>query len=138
MTYLFAGDTEAPVVSICPENIALTVPFQSAGTTVSWSEPTVTDNSGAFTTVQSHNSGDFFAANTQTTVIYTFTDAAGNEARCIFTVTVTELGIAVFLHSQNLIQSLKRQTWNGLSLNFKFYNNPISTQYKYYSVRILQ
>ncbi|XP_022082334.1 uncharacterized protein LOC110974776 isoform X2 [Acanthaster planci] len=89
------GDTEAPVVSVCPENIALTVPFQSTGTTVSWNEPTVNDNSGTFTTTQTHNSGDFFNVNTQTTVTYTFTDAAGNQAFCIFTVTVTELGDTV-------------------------------------------
>ena len=88
------GDTDGPVVNFCPENVAVTVPFTSTGTTVSWNEPAVTDNSGTFTTTQTHESGSFFAANTQTQVTYTFTDAANNQAFCTFTVTVTELGIA--------------------------------------------
>ncbi|XP_038068270.1 uncharacterized protein LOC119737763 isoform X5 [Patiria miniata] len=86
------GDSERPVVSVCPANQAITVPFQSAGNIVTWTEPTVTDNSGAFNTQQTHNSGDFFNANTQTDVRYTFTDAAGNEATCTFTVTVIQQG----------------------------------------------
>ena len=90
--FISTGDTEAPIISICPDNMALSVPFLSTGTSVSWNEPVVSDNSGNYVTTQTHNSGDFFAVNTQTTVIYTFTDVAGNEARCIFTVTVTELG----------------------------------------------
>ena len=71
----------------------MVVPFQSTGTSVSWSEPTVTDNSGAFTTTQTQESGSFFAANSQTQVTYTFTDAANNQAFCTFTVTVTVLGM---------------------------------------------
>ncbi len=86
------GDNEAPVVAVCPESTSVTVPFQSTGTTVSWNEPTVTDNSGAFTTTQTRESGTFFNSGTQTQVTYTFTDAANNQAFCTFTVTVVPLG----------------------------------------------
>ncbi|XP_071785173.1 uncharacterized protein [Asterias amurensis] len=89
------GDNEAPDVGVCPESTSVTVPFQSTGTTVSWNEPTVTDNSGAFTTTQTRDSGTFFNTGTQTQVTYTFTDAANNQAFCSFTVTVVSLGDTV-------------------------------------------
>ena len=80
-----------PVVTSCPDDITTFVPFLSAGTTVTWTEPTVVDNSGAFDTAQTHTSGAFFV-NGETVVTYTFRDAANNEARCSFTVRVIELG----------------------------------------------
>ena len=55
--------------------------------TVIWIEPTATDNSGMTPIVtQSHQPGDSFTIGT-TQVRYTFTDVAGNEATCSFTVT---------------------------------------------------
>ena len=56
--------------------------------TVTWTEPTATDNSGMTSTVtQSHQPGDSFNVGT-TTVTYTFTDMAGNQAQCSFSVTL--------------------------------------------------
>ena len=58
---------------------------------VMWTEPTATDNSGMTPTVtQSHQPGDSFLVGT-TQVTYTFTDIAGNEAMCSFTVTIGNL-----------------------------------------------
>ena len=55
---------------------------------LTWTEPTATDNSGMTPTVtQSHQPGDSFNVGT-TTVTYTFTDMAGNQAQCVFTVIV--------------------------------------------------
>ena len=55
---------------------------------VPWTEPTATDNSGMVPTVtQSHQPGDSFNVGT-TTVTYTFTDLAGNQAQCSFTIIV--------------------------------------------------
>ena len=56
-------------------------------TTVTWIEPTATDNSGETPTVtQSHQPGDSFPLGT-TQVSYRFTDMSGNEATCSFTIT---------------------------------------------------
>ncbi|XP_022107714.1 hyalin-like isoform X5 [Acanthaster planci] len=73
-------DDISPVVSGCPGVINL-----PPGTNVaSWDEPTATDNSGQVPTVtKTHESGNVFTENV-TMVVYTFTDAAGNEALCIF------------------------------------------------------
>ena len=55
---------------------------------VPWTEPTSTDNSGMTPTVtQSHQPGDSFNVGT-TQVTYTFTDMAGNQAFCSFSVTI--------------------------------------------------
>ena len=56
---------------------------------VPWIEPSATDNSGATPTLiaRSHQPGDSFPVGT-TQVMYTFTDMAGNEATCTFSVTI--------------------------------------------------
>ena len=55
---------------------------------VPWNEPTATDNSGMIPTVtQSHLPGDSFPVGT-TQVTYTFTDMAGNQATCSFSLTI--------------------------------------------------
>ena len=59
--------------------------------TATWTEPTATDNTGMTPTVSSsHQPGDSFPVGT-TQVTYTFTDQAGNQAQCSFTVTGNEL-----------------------------------------------
>ena len=55
---------------------------------VPWTEPTATDNSGMTPTVtQSHQPGDSFPVGT-TQVTYSFTDMAGNQATCTFSVII--------------------------------------------------
>ena len=59
-----------------------------ATTSVSWTEPTVTDNSGINPTVSSdHQSGDIFTLG-RTPVLYTAVDAFGNTATYTFDVLV--------------------------------------------------
>ena len=67
------------------------VPFLNPGTTVTWTEPSVNDNSGAFDTTQTRTSGSFFSIG-DSSVVYTFTDAAGNQATCEFLVRVIQQG----------------------------------------------
>ena len=56
--------------------------------TVSWTEPTATDNSGMTPTItQTHQPGDSFPVGT-TSVMYTFTDMTGNQATCTFDVVI--------------------------------------------------
>ena len=89
------GDTVPPVITSCPADQTMFVPFLSTGTAVSWTEPVVSDNSGNFDTLQTHASGSFFPVG-DTTVTYTFRDAANNEAVCSFVVRVIELGQSYF------------------------------------------
>lgn len=82
-------DTVSPVISGCPADITQTNDLDSCGAAVSWTAPTFYDNSGSYTVVYSHNSGDYFPVGT-TTVTVTVTDAAGNSSVCTFDVTVED------------------------------------------------
>ncbi|XP_072013682.1 uncharacterized protein [Amphiura filiformis] len=85
---VIAQDTLSPVVSDCPRDIIRTVPTTSTGTTVTWVEPTATDDSGIRPDVmKSHTPGLFFSVGA-TLVTYTFSDLSGNEAVCSFNVIV--------------------------------------------------
>ena len=89
-------DTIPPVIS-CINDIVQTVNFGTPGTSVSWTEPTATDNSGIVSLTQrTHAPGNFFLVGS-TDVTYTFTDGSGNSANCIFTVTVVERKYCYFL-----------------------------------------
>jgi hypothetical protein len=79
-------DTQAPVFTTCPANQTKTT--TAVTTSVTWAEPTVTDNCGAVTVTSTHVSGQAFAPGA-TIVRYTAVDAKGNTALCSFTVTVT-------------------------------------------------
>ncbi|XP_033625617.1 hyalin-like isoform X1 [Asterias rubens] len=75
-------DKTAPVVMNCPSNVS--IPYGS--NTTSWSEPTATDNAGPVTNaIRSHTPGSTFLDEI-TMVTYTFTDAQGNQANCVFLV----------------------------------------------------
>ena len=81
-------DNTDPVVSNCPESIFLTVGAGVNSVPVVWTEPTAVDETSAVTVSQSALPGNNFNIG-PTVVSYTFTDAAGNDAFCIFTVTIT-------------------------------------------------
>ena len=86
--FVYSVDTTPPVIA-CTNNVNTNVNLGQAGTTVSWVEPTATDNSGtANLASQTHQPGTFFPLGT-TTVTYRFVDASGNSATCSFDVTVT-------------------------------------------------
>ena len=70
------------------EDIQRILELGTQGTTVTWIEPTATDISGIISlTSRSHSPGDLFIAE-KTTVIYLFTDGAGNSAICTFCIAV--------------------------------------------------
>ena len=84
-------DDTPPVIVGCPSDIVL--PLGVALT--SWTEPSATDDSGnPPSVVKSHQPGTNFSEG-NTTVMYTFSDGAGNQANCSFVVTVT-LGRSCF------------------------------------------
>ncbi len=85
----FAVDRVPPVVECVPD-VSETTPLGSPGRTVTYVEPTATDNSGfAHLLSSSHVPGSFFLVGC-TEVTYTFVDGSNNGAVCIFTVTVIE------------------------------------------------
>ena len=59
-----------------------------ASAVVTWTEPTVTDNSGFYTLTSSHSFGSSFSIGI-TTVSYTVVDGAGNTVTYSFNITVT-------------------------------------------------
>ncbi|XP_072016323.1 uncharacterized protein [Amphiura filiformis] len=84
-------DGESPVITQCVDDITETIPLNTGGITVTWLEPTATDNSGSISVEsRSHAPGSFFNTGF-TQVIYRFVDPSGNSANCIFNVVVNEV-----------------------------------------------
>ena len=82
--------TDFPPVVACIDDVTETIPLGNGGTTVFWTEPTATDDSGIVTLQERSNvPGSFFQTGT-TTVTYTFVDSGGNTADCVFRVIITE------------------------------------------------
>ena len=70
--------------------ITVTAPCDTRQTTVTWIEPSATDNSGTATLQsRSHSPGQMFNVGT-TQVTYQFVDPSGNVATYTFPVIVTE------------------------------------------------
>ena len=83
-------DTVPPVVTVTSSSITRQVELGTPGIEVTFTEPTATDSSGTvFLVSRTAAPGDFFAVG-QTTVVYTFSDAAGNTATGTVTVNVVE------------------------------------------------
>lgn len=76
------------MVTGCPSDVVVTVPFLSTSGIANWVEPTAEDLSGTVT-LSSQNAmpGDSFDVGV-TSVTYVFSDAANNRADCTFLVTV--------------------------------------------------
>ena len=85
----FFTDNENPQIFGCPGHIATSTDSGVATATVSWTDPTASDNSGSVSLSGSKNSGTDFPIG-MTTVTYTATDGSGNSISiCFFVVTVT-------------------------------------------------
>ncbi|WP_198666921.1 HYR domain-containing protein [Taibaiella helva] len=88
-------DAQAPKIAGCPATIQVGTDAHatSCSATVTWTEPTATDNctpSGSLVWTKSHHPGDVFPVGT-TTVTYTATDEHGNTSTaCSFDVVVTD------------------------------------------------
>ncbi|XP_063960800.1 mucin-17-like [Lytechinus pictus] len=81
-------DNVPPVIQNCPSTSVAQAPAGSTSAEVSWIVPSATDNSGIAVTVSNnYNPGDAFPVG-ETVVAYTFTDDAGNQNTCTFSVRV--------------------------------------------------
>ncbi len=85
------SDSLAPVFTSCPSDIVVNNDPGTCGAVVTWTAPTATDNCSSVTfSTNNFSSGDTFLPGV-TTVIYTASDAAGNQNTCSFTITVNEV-----------------------------------------------
>eukprot|EP00048_Salpingoeca_helianthica_P005614 m.89588 g.89588 ORF g.89588 m.89588 type:complete len:1841 (-) comp13665_c1_seq2:33-5555(-) len=82
-------DFEKPQIT-CPDDLEVSTDPDSAMSTVSWTVPSVSDNSeGIVTLWSSRESGDRFLLG-RTPILYTATDAYGNFEECVFRVDVRD------------------------------------------------
>ncbi|XP_041471817.1 hyalin-like isoform X1 [Lytechinus variegatus] len=84
-------DDEIPVITGCPGNIVEYVQPDVASLAVTWTTPTVTDNSGEFNSSTNFASGSMFQASVageNDVVMMIYEDRFGNTAVCSFTVNV--------------------------------------------------
>lgn len=120
VTVTFASDTQPPVITGCPTapivDNALTGQCYGKPT---WGVVTATDNCGVVTYTQSHKSGERMDIGTHT-VVYTFTDAAGNTSTCSFTVTVKSRAINMVVKN-DYVDGTGNVINRDLALNENFY-----------------
>ena len=85
--FFFTVDNTPPVIEQL-DDITITVSSGEAGAIVSWTEPTVSDDSGTVTlTSRTRSPNTFFPAGT-TSVTYTYSDPSGNTASMTFNVII--------------------------------------------------
>jgi hypothetical protein len=91
-------DNNPPEIVVnCPADFTITPVPNSVpcGIAATWSAPTAFDACGIPTVISTHNSGDFWPADTSITVKYVFSDAAGNSASCEFNVTTKKCPVSL-------------------------------------------
>ncbi|MCS7037547.1 MAG: HYR domain-containing protein [Saprospiraceae bacterium] len=82
-------DATPPVISNCPQNLSFVLPPDSCSKTVFWTIPSVTDNCGQPTLNGPQSPGLFLTG--KHTIVYVATDASGNTASCVFSITVLDI-----------------------------------------------
>jgi len=92
-------DNIIPEITNCPENIVVTAGNNTCEQIVEWDEPTTVDNCSVASINSNYSSGDMFPVGT-TEVVYTVTDASGNETTCSFEVTVEPQPLAVTINAE--------------------------------------
>eukprot|EP00057_Strongylocentrotus_purpuratus_P020340 XP_011674814.1 PREDICTED: hyalin-like [Strongylocentrotus purpuratus] len=90
MFEIVVSDTEDPVIAGCPSSQSVPMETGQNFATVSWTEPTVADNSNNVTLTfngEGTNAGDFSLG--INSLSYTAVDGAGNRATCMFEIVVS-------------------------------------------------
>ena len=79
---------ESPVIIGCPGSQTSPNDQGLATASVTWEEPTASDNSGSVMLSATYDSGDAFPIGS-TEVVYTATDSSGNTVECSFSIVVS-------------------------------------------------
>ncbi len=87
-TIALEADVTAPVFESCPDDVELEAEGEDCSRKVYWSEPDVWDNCSNVQLVSNYPSGIIFSEGVHQ-IIYTATDACGNESTCTFMITIT-------------------------------------------------
>ncbi|MFZ1515029.1 MAG: HYR domain-containing protein [Saprospiraceae bacterium] len=130
-------DNQPPIISNCPTNIG---PLGNdpglCGRTVSWNEPTASDNCPGvmLTTTPPNANGSFFPVGVPTLVTYKATDAGGLMTTCSFTVTIIDSEAPQITCPANIVVS----NTTGLCSAVVNYTAPIGTDNCPGSVTVLQ
>ncbi|XP_033127158.1 hyalin-like [Anneissia japonica] len=94
LKYVCEKDNEDPQFYGCPEDVTVDTYQRTSYAVVTWVEPTASDNKGIKTEVQSHSPGQRFELVDGITTVYTVRywvqDYVGNEAECLFNITVID------------------------------------------------
>jgi hypothetical protein len=115
------SDSIKPVLSACPANITV-ASSNGQNAAASWTAPTATDNCSAATVTSDFTSGSLFPIGA-TTVIYTATDLNGNNAKCTFTVTVTNVVVPpIVTEDEACIAARAAGSWNREYWTYTFNN----------------
>ncbi|XP_072051836.1 hyalin-like [Amphiura filiformis] len=78
------------IVRNCPNNLNMIAPQRLSFYQVDWEEPSAIDtNGGVVSVMASHTPPRFFTVPSENEITYTFSNNAGNEAVCMFTVSVS-------------------------------------------------
>ncbi|XP_038045080.1 hyalin-like [Patiria miniata] len=83
-------DNEAPVFTDCPADIFRTTDASGKYAYPIWQTPQAVDNSGDPPEVATTHRFQMYGLNSRTRIEYTATDASGNNATCVFYVSVTD------------------------------------------------
>ncbi|XP_041473393.1 hyalin-like isoform X2 [Lytechinus variegatus] len=81
------ADTTSPVFVNCPSTVTHQLPIGEDTASVTWTEPSATDNDGQVTVDSTRSPGDNFTVGTSH-VVYTATDEAGLQSTCDFNVRI--------------------------------------------------
>ena len=111
MYYCLFADNEKPSISSTPIDVTQDTDGGSETAVVTWISPTASDNSGVVTMTSSNNDGDTFSIGV-TTVTFTATDAAGNQATASFIINIEGMLIINCILFDNIVKKLCLIIWN--------------------------
>ena len=98
--FISKTDMETAMFSNYPADITVNTDTTLATAEVTWTPPTVMDNSGDLTVISNFNPNDVFSIG-DTTVTYTAIDGSGNNISYSFTITVNGWYCLLRLFCQN-------------------------------------
>lgn len=90
----FTPDTEAPMITDCPDDVMEFLPEGQSTVSVTWDYPAVDDNCGVVDTMGFEGNSGMFPLG-DSTITYIFLDEAGNADTCSFVVQISNLEVGI-------------------------------------------